>query len=217
MKKSAFVVVRTDSAGVHVGTLVSAKGRDVVLAKARRVWRWRGANTLHELALRGAAEDWTRISEPVAEVALTGAIEILTTTKEAAANLSRSRWSGYGSGRDASGTPANEVDHIVRVRGRVDGDGSGYGDGAGVSAGRRPDPKPIASPTREEIGSAFNEWMRRYTEEPERFSREWQTIRDFLAEQAVGSVPTYGNECEAYLAELVSEARGGPDRHEERR
>ena len=92
-KKLPFVVVRTYSAGVHVGTLVSRKGREVVLADARRVWRWRGANTLHELSLRGASEEWTRISEPVAEITLTEAIEVIVATPEAARNLSRSRWS----------------------------------------------------------------------------------------------------------------------------
>lgn len=91
-KAKPFVVVRTYSAGVHVGTLVSRKGREVTLANARRVWRWRGANTLHELAQKGAAEDWTRISEPTAEIVLTEAVEIITATKAGAANLSRSRW-----------------------------------------------------------------------------------------------------------------------------
>jgi hypothetical protein len=91
-KKKPFVVVRTYSAGVHVGTLVKHAGREVVLANARRVWRWRGANSLNELALKGAAEDYTRISEPVAEITLTEATEVIPATKEAAANLSRSRW-----------------------------------------------------------------------------------------------------------------------------
>ena len=94
MKKVSkpFVVVRTYSAGVHVGTLVSRKGREVTLANARRVWRWRGANTLHELAQGGAAEEWTRISEPTPEIVLTEAVEIISASKAAAENLSRSRW-----------------------------------------------------------------------------------------------------------------------------
>lgn len=90
--KTPFVVVRTFSAGVHVGTLVSRRGKEVVLSNARRVWRWRGANTLHELAQKGAAEEWTRISEPTPEIVLTEAVEIITASKAAATNLSRSRW-----------------------------------------------------------------------------------------------------------------------------
>ena len=92
MTKKRFVVVRTYSAGVHVGTLVSRKGKEVTLADARRVWRWRGANTLHELSQRGAAEDYTRISEPTPEIVLTEAIEIITASKMGAENLARSRW-----------------------------------------------------------------------------------------------------------------------------
>lgn len=95
MKKIAkpFVVVRTCSAGVHVGTLVSQKGREVVLSNARRVWRWRGANTLHEMALRGVSiTEYTRISEAVQSITLTEAVEIIPTTKEAQSNLSLSRW-----------------------------------------------------------------------------------------------------------------------------
>ena len=73
-----YVLVRTYSAGVHVGTLVSARGERVVLRDASRVWRWRGANTLHELSLRGPDRtQHTRISECVAEITLTEAIEII--------------------------------------------------------------------------------------------------------------------------------------------
>ena len=92
-KGKPFVVVRTYSAGVHVGSLVSRKGREVVLADARRLWRWRGANTLHEVALAGVSEkDYTRLSDPVATITLTEAIEVIPASPAAKANLSRSRW-----------------------------------------------------------------------------------------------------------------------------
>lgn len=70
------VLVRTYSAGVHFGELVSREGREVVLANARRIWRWEGANTLHEIALHGVAAT-SRISEAVPEVTLTEAIEVI--------------------------------------------------------------------------------------------------------------------------------------------
>lgn len=87
-----FVIIRTYSAGVHVGTLKSHDGKAATLADARRIWRWRGANTLNELAQNGAAQDWTRISEPVPEIALTEAIEVIPCTDKARENLSQSRW-----------------------------------------------------------------------------------------------------------------------------
>lgn len=92
MKKNAFVIVRTYAAGVHVGTLVSIDAKKVVLKDARRVWRWRGANTLHEMSQKGAAQDWTRISEPVSEIVLLDAIEIIPCSKDAQKDLTRSRW-----------------------------------------------------------------------------------------------------------------------------
>ena len=91
-KKKPFVVVRTYSAGVHVGTLESREGREVVLSDARRLWRWSGANTLNEVALKGVDQKYTRVSEPVAAITLMEAIEVITATAEAQANLTRSRW-----------------------------------------------------------------------------------------------------------------------------
>lgn len=87
-----FVIVRTLSAGVHVGILMRCNGTAVELKNARRLWRWRGANSLHELSIRGAAKEWTRISEPVETILLTQAIEIIPCTEVAQKNLEQSRW-----------------------------------------------------------------------------------------------------------------------------
>jgi hypothetical protein len=87
-----FVVVRTFSAGVHCGILKETGGTAVLLADARRIWRWRGANSLHELSQQGAAKEWTRISEPVPSILLTQATEVIPCSEEARLNLSRSRW-----------------------------------------------------------------------------------------------------------------------------
>ena len=51
--KTEHVIVRTYSAGVHFGELVSREGKEVVLQNAKRIWSWKGANTLHEIAVRG--------------------------------------------------------------------------------------------------------------------------------------------------------------------
>lgn len=71
-------IVRTLSAGVHVGRVVKIEGATVELADAVRIWRWRGANTLNEVAMKGVnAEQYTRISEPVPSILLIGAIEVI--------------------------------------------------------------------------------------------------------------------------------------------
>lgn len=85
-----FVIVRTYSAGVHMGTLVSCNGTAVKLDNARRLWRWSGAFTLNEASQKGVSED-SRISAPVPTILLTQAIEVIPCSEKARKNLSRSR------------------------------------------------------------------------------------------------------------------------------
>ena len=47
------VVIRTYSAGVFVAELVSRKGKEAILNKCTRLWRWSGANSLSQLANEG--------------------------------------------------------------------------------------------------------------------------------------------------------------------
>ena len=92
MAKKQYVVVRTYSAGVHVGTLEGREGTDLTLSDARRIWRWRGANTLNEIALHGLDDEYCKVSEPVPSILLTEAIEIIPASKEAQEKLSRMKW-----------------------------------------------------------------------------------------------------------------------------
>ena len=87
-----YVIVRTRSAGVHHGILAECAGTAAVLTTARRLWRWRGANTLHEVSLHGI-EPGSRNSEPVAQILLTEAIEVIPCTDEARKTLEVSVWS----------------------------------------------------------------------------------------------------------------------------
>lgn len=95
-----FCIFRTHSAGVHIGTLAEINGTCALLKGTsqrgtygqRRIWAWAGANTLHELSLRGASMQDTRISEPVEEILLTQVVEVIPCTEEAEKNLSQSRW-----------------------------------------------------------------------------------------------------------------------------
>jgi hypothetical protein len=88
-----YVVVRTYSAGVHVGHLAkqSADGKRVELADARRIWSWRGANTLHEMALRGVAAG-SRVSDKVSAITLTEAIEVIQCAPEGQKALEAASW-----------------------------------------------------------------------------------------------------------------------------
>ena len=73
--KNEYVIARTYSAGVHCGTLVSQKGKEVVLKNARRIWQWNGAFTLREVSQRGISGG--RVSCTVPAIVLTEAIEVI--------------------------------------------------------------------------------------------------------------------------------------------
>ena len=53
----------------------------------------------------------------------------------------------------------------------------------------------------------FNEWMRRFINEPERFEREFQSVNDFLREEAEGREPSYGETCVAYMSQIAAECQ----------
>jgi hypothetical protein len=87
-REMPYVIVRTYSAGVHVGYLKSREGREVVLTNARRIFRWAGALTLSELAQIGSKNiKECKISIEVDEILLLEAIEVISTTKEAEEQL----------------------------------------------------------------------------------------------------------------------------------
>lgn len=54
---------------------------------------------------------------------------------------------------------------------------------------------------------ANNEWMRRYIEAPEQFSREFQAVEQFRKESKRGKEPSYGEVCVLYMMQLKRELR----------
>ncbi len=59
--------------------------------------------------------------------------------------------------------------------------------------------------TTEQMASSFNEWMRRFTQEPDRYQREFETVSYFLQQLNGGFVPTYGAWCAGYLETISRE------------
>lgn len=67
-------------------------------------------------------------------------------------------------------------------------------------------------PTLEELAAAFNEWMRRELDDPDKtFRSQKACFQEFQKAAAAGEVPTFGSECVAYLFQLVAEARQGAE------
>lgn len=79
-----YVIVRTYSAGVFAGYLISQNGKEVTLAKARRLWYWKGAASLSQLAMEGVkCPEECKFPCEVDQIQLMEAIEILNVTEKA--------------------------------------------------------------------------------------------------------------------------------------
>jgi len=97
-KAEPFVITRGKDSGVQCGYLVSVdKERDeLVLREARQIWRFGGAQTLQEVALKGASmTEYTRISEAAplpATLRLGDICARYPCSPDAAANLQKARW-----------------------------------------------------------------------------------------------------------------------------
>lgn len=84
----SYKIVRTYSAGVFAGELESKNGKEVVMRNARRLWYWKGASSLSELAMHGVAcPDECKFPCAVDRVELTEAIEILDCSEKAIASI----------------------------------------------------------------------------------------------------------------------------------
>jgi len=79
-----YVLIRTYSAGVHVGYLEKQEGKLVVLVNSRRIWYWDGAASLSQLAVDGVSKpENCKFSVVVPKIILTEAIEIINITEKA--------------------------------------------------------------------------------------------------------------------------------------
>lgn len=81
------VLVRTYSAGVHIGNVLHVEGQEVHLIDALRLWKWEGGGlSLSAVAnngIKGGRLNYTH------EVYLTDAIEIIPTTEIAEASYGK--------------------------------------------------------------------------------------------------------------------------------
>jgi hypothetical protein len=84
-----YQIVRTFSAGVFAGYVASRNGQEVVVKKARRLWRWEGAASLSQLAMEGTScPKECKFPCEVDSVLLLNAIEILDVTEKSKKSIS---------------------------------------------------------------------------------------------------------------------------------
>lgn len=87
-KTNPYQIVRTHSAGVFAGEVVSRKGQEVEMINARRLWYWDGAASLSQAAMEGFSKPQNcKFPVAVARVTLLQAVEILDVTPAARANI----------------------------------------------------------------------------------------------------------------------------------
>jgi hypothetical protein len=80
-----YVIVRTYSAGVFAGYLKERKGKEGILLKSRRLWKWSGAASLSQLSVDGVSlpNECKFPCEIEGEHELTEIIEVIPVTKKA--------------------------------------------------------------------------------------------------------------------------------------
>ena len=85
LKGLKYVIVRTYSAGVFAGYLKSRKAKEGIMLHSRRLWFWKGAASLSQLAVDGVSEpnECKFPCEIEGEHELTEIIEVIPCTKKA--------------------------------------------------------------------------------------------------------------------------------------
>jgi len=81
-----YVIIRTYSAGVFAGYLKSksADGTQAILDESRRLWYWKGAASLSQLAVDGVRyPNECKFPAPIDGHELTGVIEVIPVSPQA--------------------------------------------------------------------------------------------------------------------------------------
>ena len=79
-----YVIIRSGQAGVFAGTLEEKDGDEVRMSNVRRLWYWKGAASLSQMAVDGVKRpDECKFSVNVHEMIISDVIEIIPTTQTA--------------------------------------------------------------------------------------------------------------------------------------
>jgi hypothetical protein len=72
-----------------------------------------------------------------------------------------------------------------------------------------PTVKPLAGAmSAVDMARSFNEWMRQYIEAPEAFQATFRTVSEFVAQEAQGKEPDYGDVSARLMFELLGQLNG---------
>ena len=89
------VIVRSNMAGVFFAILKEKNGNELTLSKARKFYRFSGANTVEDLANKGALnQDACKLTVEVDEMIISEFVQILPCTEDSINNIKNiSVWS----------------------------------------------------------------------------------------------------------------------------
>ena len=85
-KKSRYVIVRDNRAGVYAGIKLKREDGKCVLKNARQIWSWQGRLSVADIAARGVGEG-SKLSPPNARIELFDVISIHDASSAARANI----------------------------------------------------------------------------------------------------------------------------------
>lgn len=88
--KENYVIVRADKAGVFFGQLVKKEGSEVTLNNCRKLYYWKNACAVEQLALDGVREDTKndcKFTVVVDNVTINNYTQIIPCSEKAVANL----------------------------------------------------------------------------------------------------------------------------------
>ena len=93
--KKQYVIVRSNMAGVFFGILESKNGNEVELSKARKLYRWEGANTVEDLAVKGVSKpENCKFTIVVSQMIISDVCQILPCSPTSVESLSKVKeWS----------------------------------------------------------------------------------------------------------------------------
>lgn len=81
---NTYYIIRADRAGVFFGHIKDRRGSEVDMTDVRRLWYWRGACSLSQLAVDGTKDpNECKFTVTVPEMTILGVIEVIPCTADA--------------------------------------------------------------------------------------------------------------------------------------
>lgn len=87
-KKETYYIIRADRAGVFAGNIKERNGSEVTMTNVRRLWFWRGAASLSQMAVDGVScPNECNFTVVVPEMTIFGVIEVIPCSEKAEASI----------------------------------------------------------------------------------------------------------------------------------